>query len=695
MFLFCQSRFCCKIVSFVVLQSFLVLDMAWAADNNGYSKNNPDCLSPEISIASPLFFQQYRKGVNTLESQNVGLPFEISTPKVSFGTSGWRWDEYQDYTDKNGNFKQEEFLNDFYASIIASAEQIKQQEQANPGRTGVIIGGDTRAVGPYSNLDLTNMAAEIFASMGVRVIKADHYLPLPAVSCLIKHLNAAGSVYFTASHNPGKGYSVVREDGSTMQINNDGIKFNPADSGPAGEEITKPLSERANELRAFKQSSAFDAQKHARNIEVLTLQKAAPLYIEALREVIDFDAIKNGFAKGTLDYIVFDTKHGSAVEYYRLIMRMLGLREGIDFEVINSEFDPSFTQMVDPETGEMRPDRPEPDAKYSKHLISRVSRLNAEGKKVIGIACDVDADRNGIVDAGGTFLDPNMTLAIESQYVLQQTFRQWLMEHNPGLAGRLDAFVNTASEMDGLREAVEQFVNDGNVGIAKTIPTSNMLNAIAQLWGCRLEETKVGFKWFRPHLLPGSSKPVLIAGEESQGLNLRSQSQDPAYVVLEKDALTAGLKMLEIVTKTGRSPEQLAGKLQDVIGYFVYQRGGVDLRSKTTPDKIDELKAALKKQLDFLKTLTQSAMITEIGGKKSRPLFSMTVINSCSAMIPGFASVFPVPSRSCVFTAKLRQKRWNRRKSSARVISGSGSSCWTRRGLTICLPQCRTWRGRH
>ncbi|MFA5223659.1 MAG: HEAT repeat domain-containing protein, partial [Candidatus Omnitrophota bacterium] len=555
--------------------------------------------------------------LSTLTSKYPALDKPVNAD-IKFGTSGTRWDEYADYT-VDGVFQNDLFLNDFYSALFACAEQVRQQESLNPGRQGVIIAGDTRSVGPYSNLDLIEMASEFISRLGVKVIKIDHYAPLPAISCLITLLGAASSIYFTASHNPGKGYAIQKEDGSVVMINNDGIKFNPADSGPAGEEITGPINKNSNEIRKAMYGNSWwtDILSNSATgmIEELSFDKAFHLYYEAMQEVVDFEVIKEAFASGRVNYIVIDVKHGAASQYYKAIMISLGFEENKDFEIINSEADSSFTQLVDPDNNILRADRPEPDAKYSKHLIWRVRQLAGEGKKVIGIACDADADRNGITDTTGEFIDPNMTLAIESEYSIQQAFIKWLNTNYPQIHLNLDQFINSAQVGAVIVSLIKEFILSQNVAIAKTIPTSNIINAIVNFWGCILKETKVGFKWFRPYLLADSKEPVLIAGEESQGLNHKSSKNNPKYVVLEKDALVAGLKMLEIVSRTGLTPLQLASKLQDNVGYFAYNRGGVDLRTKVALDQIDILKKTLKVQLDALKKEITEGRINEIGGK--------------------------------------------------------------------------------
>jgi len=607
-----------------------------------YNELQRTALNPQIRSI------KLRKAIEDLAKASHKMlrlsPAQVFTPEIKFGTSGWRWDEADYMID--GVFMEDAFLNDFYSAIEACVEQIKIQEQQNPGRAGVVIGGDSRSIGPYTNLDLSRMTAEFVSRFGIKVYLTDHYIPLPVVSLLISAKGAAASIVETASHNPGRGYQVAREsDGAVLDINNDGLKFNPADSGPAGEEITGPVNAASNQTRQQRYGRRWweDVLNQPAQGEIIDLKfdEAFTLYKEGIEEVVSFEAIMQGFKSGNIDYVVIDPKGGAGIEYYRALMHALGLAEGKDFEIINGEHDPSFTQLVNPETGERRPDRPEPDAKYCKHLIWRVQQLKAAGRKVVGLACDPDVDRNGIVDSSGEFLDPNMTLALESQYAIQQAFIEWLRYRHPEInADDIDPFINNFAVRERLEPIIREFVADENVALAKTIATTNMINAILdELWfGARLEETKVGFKWGRPLLRPGSDRPVLVFGEESQGLNFRSRKANPKYVVLEKDAMVAGLKMLEMVGNIGLTPMQLAVKLQDQIGYFAYKRGGVDLRSKTTKDKIDDLKKQLKAKLDALRARIESGVVNQIMGEAI----------SVGIFVDGYKIVFADGSWLCI-----------------------------------------------
>ncbi len=101
-------------------------------------------------------------------------------------------------------------------------------------------------------------------------------------------------------------------------------------------------------------------------------------------------------------------------------------------------------------------------------------------KAHIGIATDGDADRFGIVDEDGTFLQPNYIIALLFDYLVES--RGW------------------------------------KNGVGKSVATTNLINALAQHYGIELHETPVGFKYIGELI---KQDKIVIGGEESAGLSIR------------------------------------------------------------------------------------------------------------------------------------------------------------------------------
>jgi phosphoglucomutase len=90
-------------------------------------------------------------------------------------------------------------------------------------------------------------------------------------------------------------------------------------------------------------------------------------------------------------------------------------------------------------------------------------------------------------------------------------------------------------------------------GVAKSVATTNLINAVAAHHKIELFETPVGFKYIGELI---KQDKIAIGGEESAGLTIR-------HHVPEKDGVLAGLLMCEMVAKRGKS---LGTQLKELFG---------------------------------------------------------------------------------------------------------------------------------
>ncbi len=163
---------------------------------------------------------------------------------------------------------------------------------------------------------------------------------------------------------------------------------------------------------------------------------------------------------------------------------------------------------------------PEPD----DHLLEDLRKKMRETGAQIGIATDGDADRFGIVDGDGTFLQPNYVIALLFDYLVES--RGW------------------------------------KNGVAKSVATTNLINALAKHHGVELHETPVGFKYIGELIMQDK---IVIGGEESAGLSIR-------HHVPEKDGVLAGLLCCEAVAKRGKSLSEQLKAISNQVGSFFPER---------------------------------------------------------------------------------------------------------------------------
>jgi phosphoglucomutase len=247
----------------------------------------------------------------------------------------------------------------------------------------------------------------------------------------------------------------------------------------------------------IKASDAGDA-KPTSGSKTVTAQPLDPraAYLARLREIVDFKAIKKANLR-----VVFDPFWGAARGYSDFLLR----EAGVDVTTVHDSRDVLFGGHA-----------PEPD----DHLLEGCREQMRVTKAHIGIATDGDADRFGIVDADGTFFTPNYIVALLFDYLVDS--RGW------------------------------------KNGVAKSVATTNLINAVAKHHGIELHETPVGFKFIGELI---KQDKIAIGGEESAGLSIR-------HHVPEKDGVLAGLLCCEMVANRGKSLGQQLKELFADVGSF-------------------------------------------------------------------------------------------------------------------------------
>jgi phosphomannomutase len=169
---------------------------------------------------------------------------------------------------------------------------------------------------------------------------------------------------------------------------------------------------------------------------------------------------------------------------------------------------------------------PEPAEKYLPDFISLVK--GAPDIR-LGIATDGDADRFGIIDEDGTYIEPNYIIALLLDYLVR---------------------------VRGMRG-----------GVARSVATSHLVDAVVAKHGVKVYETPVGFKYIGELI---SQDKIIIGGEESAGLSIRGH-------VPEKDGILACFLVAEMVAREGCSLRQLLERLYKDVGRFVTKRVNIAL----------------------------------------------------------------------------------------------------------------------
>jgi alpha-D-glucose phosphate-specific phosphoglucomutase len=385
---------------------------------------------------------------------------ETMATTIKFGTSGWRAIMAEEFTFANVR-----------RAVVGIARYVTSQKSSG---ARVIVGRDPRFLGET----FCSIAAEILSAHGITPLVIEEAAPTPAISYAIIRQKADGAINFTASHNPPE-YN--------------GIKFSTPDGAPALPEVTHHIES---------EIAAADKQATDGHRSGITAQSLDPreMYMARLREIIDLGAIKKSGLR-----VAFDPLWGAARGYSDVLLR----EAGISAQAVHDYRDVLFGGHA-----------PEPD----DHLLNDLRAKMRESQAHIGIATDGDADRFGIVDEDGTFLQPNYVIALLFDYLVES--RGW------------------------------------KNGVAKSVATTNLVNALAKHHGIELHETPVGFKYIGELI---KQDKIAIGGEESAGLSIR-------YHVPEKDGVLAGLLCCEMVARRGKPLGQQLKELFGKVGSFYPQR---------------------------------------------------------------------------------------------------------------------------
>jgi alpha-D-glucose phosphate-specific phosphoglucomutase len=422
--------------------------------------------------------------------------------KIQFGTDGWRGVIAEDYTFDNVRRAAQGF-----ASYLL--EQGKQGEW-------VVVGYDKR----FQSENFAAAAAEVLAANGLNVYLTEGATPTPTIAYAVVNKMACGAVNITASHNPptDNGFKVRDKNGGA--IDPQGLKKIEALIPDSVDTVNRiPLKDALRDGKVV----VFDASE---------------AYMAHIQELVDVQPIKDaGFT------IVVDAMWGNGAGWFT---RLLGGGKTRIIEIHNTR-NPAFPEMKRPE-----PIRPNIDVGLAATVEHNADVL---------LITDGDADRCGIGDENGEFINQLRVYALLALYLL---------------------------EVRGERGP-----------IVKTLSTTTMLNKLGKLYDVPVYETGVGFKYVAPKMMETNA---MIGGEESGGYAFRGH-------VPERDGILAGLYMLDFMVRTGKKPTELLKMLFDKVGEHYYDR----IDTPFTGDRKTREQMILNAKPDTLGGLKVTELVTVDG----------------------------------------------------------------------------------
>jgi len=396
--------------------------------------------------------------------------------KIKFGTDGWRGNIAGNYT-----FDSVRRCTQGFADYLLAD---------NPSDKSIVVGYDMR----FLSEEFAKTAAEVLAGNGFTVYLTEKATPTPVISYAVMEKKALGAVNITASHNPpsDNGFKVRNHLGGAVAP--DGLEI-----------IEKNIPD---DINGVKTMDADEAEKKG----LIQYFNPSESYIDHLSKFINFSDLKNSGYK-----ILVDPMWGNGIGWFPKLLS--GGSTLVD--EIHNHRNPIFPEMM----------RPEPISPNIDIGLAEVVKRNCD----VLIINDGDADRVGIGDENGNFINQLQVFALLAYYFL---------------------------EIRGARGP-----------IVKTLSSTSMLDKLGKMYNVPVYETGVGFKYVAPKMVETNA---LMGGEESGGFAFKGH-------VPERDGILAGLFILDMMMKKQMKPSQLIDLLFSKVGPHYYDR--IDTRFIGEADK--------------------------------------------------------------------------------------------------------------
>ncbi|MEA2647287.1 MAG: hypothetical protein QOE92_2370 [Chloroflexota bacterium] len=390
-------------------------------------------------------------------------------PQIKFGTDGWRGIIADDFT----------FENVRYAAQGIAAYIRKRPDPS------VVIGFDCR----FGADRFAAEVARITAAAGIKTYLTDAPSPTQVSSWTILELKADGAIVMTASHNPAPYL---------------GIKYKPEYAGSASPEVVAALEEEIAAAIAADsvQLADLDEVKASGVVEVIDPR---PAYQRQVARMVDLDALRGAGLK-----VLHDPMYGAGAGYITDLLA----GGSTQAEEVRAERNPGFGGI-----------HPEP---IPKNLASTLE-LMKNGDHDLCIATDGDADRVGIIDETGRFINQLEVYALLMDYLIG---------------------------VRGLRGPV-----------VRTLTSTSMADKLAEIHGVECHEVPVGFKYVGPLMI---ETDAVLGGEESGGFGFRGH-------IPERDGILAGLYFADMIKTAGKPLSAILAGLYEKVGPHAYDRRDIQV----------------------------------------------------------------------------------------------------------------------
>jgi phosphomannomutase len=386
--------------------------------------------------------------------------------KIKFGTDGWRAIIAKDFTVEN------------VARVTEGTAAWLNKNFKNPS---VVVGHDCRFAGEL----FADTVTKVFIANNVKVYLAKDYVSTPMVSLGTVTYKADLGVIITASHNPPS-YN--------------GYKLKANYGGP----LTPDKVQEVEDIIPEKSKTDLDkvSLKDAEANGLLVYKNLEDLYVEQVEKSFDIAAIKNSGIR-----FAYDSMYGAGK---RVMTRLFP-----EIVHLHNDDNPGFHGQA-----------PEP---IHKNLLEFSNLIKSRGDIDCGLCTDGDADRIGLYDGKGNFVDSHHIILLLIHYLAKYK----------GEKGKVCTAFST------------------------TVKIKNM----CAHYNLPLEVVKIGFKYICGIMV---TEDVLVGGEESGGIAIKGH-------IPERDGIWMGLVIWEFMAKTKKSLNELIKEVYDITGPFWFERNDMHI----------------------------------------------------------------------------------------------------------------------
>ena len=382
---------------------------------------------------------------------------------------------------------------DYTVNNVRRVAEATAQWILNNGGKQAVIGYDCRFGGQL----FADTTAGVFASHGITSVISNNFSSTPMVSLATLKTESTLGVVITASHNPP---------------DYNGYKLKSSLGGPM---IPAQIAE-VEALIPDHPTSAVMPISEAKEKGLIKVVDLEQMYIDHVEANFDMNLIRNSGIK-----LAYDAMYGAG---QNAVKRLLP-----DSVFLNCDVNPSF-----------RGQAPEP---IHRNLTELSETIKNDDSIHAGLANDGDADRIGMYDEKGNFVDSHRLLLLLLKYMKE--FKQ----------------------------------ENGKVVV--TFSVTDKMKKLAEHYGLDFEVTKIGFKYIAEIM---THTDILVGGEESGGLAVKGH-------IPERDGVWMGLLILEFMAKTGKSLTALLDEVYEIVGRFEYDRDDLHLTENKKQEIISKCKA--------------------------------------------------------------------------------------------------------